>query len=621
MAFIEHRHPLILNEKYYGAEGDVCYICKDALHSRLMHSIYRCCNSNISDSSSSGDDIKPFFSSQMVKKSLGNTEFCVRITENEIDCSKLFIHRSCAELALTISNYHMHPHHTIFLKSEMRASCNICSQGLTGLLGYTCRECWYYFCVKCVTSPRVHHPGHNQHELTLVQHPASFRCYACQDDLYPPSSSCQCTICPFWIHLKCAQLPSLLKYKFHRHPLLLSYSLPQQYLRFRHYCSICHATLSPTQWLYHCANCRFLAHISCATSTTKTSQRLSSSDDEYKNLVHLPMPDETSVNLLRQLFIEKMISNHNASNDTDSSFASSSSIKGAARENVLINHWSHEHHTLVMINKHDAADDHLIVRDNNGDNSIVCDGCTKPIYATEVSYACHLCKYFLHRYCAKMPKQLQSTRYQDGLMLPDISSYFFFICNGCKFPSSGMRMMTEKGDFQLDIGCASLPRSIKHEAHHHPLTQHESGLNKECTACLRDIDDYEIVFGCDKCRFYLHGRCALKPYKIIHRWDRDHPLSLNLNLDNIEDHPHDFNCEYCSEDIDPSAWFYHCRYCDISFHIHCIDLFYRYSHIKFGISVDIDHQLHEHSLTVVLNERKRCCGICHRQLSDENDSR
>lgn len=189
-------------------------------------------------------------------------------------------------------------------------------------------------------------------------------------------------------------------------------------------------------------------------------------------------------------------------------------------------------------------------------------------------------------------------------------SNFCFHCSGCKFTCNGIRMVVENGGAQLDIGCASLPQKIKHEAHHHSLTQIVGQPGDECTGCCQDVDYSETIFGCNTCKVYLHGRCALKPYKIGNPWD-PHPLTLTMNFDMIEDHPHDFNCEFCSQDIDTNAWFYHCSDCDISIHIYCIDLFGRHSHIKFGnTSIYVDQQLHEHGLTLVLNKKKRCCRRC-----------
>lgn len=73
----------------------------------------------------------------------------------------------------------------------------------------------------------------------------------------------------------------------------------------------------------------------------------------------------------------------------------------------------------------------------------------------------------------------------------------------------------------------------------------------------------------------------------------------------IEYHPHDFNCEHCSEDIDTNLWFYHCSLCDLSCHIDCINMF----------KIDQLYQkFHDHQLKLVFNKRKRCCGSCHSQL-------
>lgn len=251
MEFVKHRHPLILNEYFHGGEGDACYLCREPLRSPLAHSVYYCSNRNTSSLS----------------------------PESDIDCVKLFVHKSCAELPLKITNYFMHPQHPISLVPTLLSSiyfgwwCSVCFEDSSSIFMYSCQSCSELrVCFKCVSSPQVYHPSHNQHDaLTLVQHPASFRCYAC-DETKKDSSSCKCNICPFWIHMSCALLPSRFQSQFHRHPLVLAYSLPEQYFKFRRRnCKFCLKILKPTQWLYYCASCRFFMHIQCAHSTPITN--------------------------------------------------------------------------------------------------------------------------------------------------------------------------------------------------------------------------------------------------------------------------------------------------------------------------------------------------------------
>ncbi|KAL1825573.1 hypothetical protein ACET3Z_012351 [Daucus carota] len=316
------------------------------------------------------------------------------------------------------------------------------------------------------------------------------------------------------------------------------------------------------------------------------------SDDD---MVYLPMSSESSVQSWRRLLISRVTSSHEEDKD-------------------VINHWSHDQHPLFLRKKFSTppCTKAPAVNLNNADDDtiILCDGCTNAIDSSNTSYyECRLCNYFLHRCCAELPKQLQSPHLFYRRLLYDLSSNYLFRCGVCFLLKSGMRMSIRH--YQLDIGCASLPKYIKHEAHSHPLTQVLGLSFSRCQACGLSYEE-ELNFDCTFChRFKLCGTCALRPRKLEHRWD-PHPLTLITNPENIiEDHPQDYNCEHCSDDIDTNYWFYHCGLCDLSCHMSCIKKFYRYSNIKFNTSgIKIEQRLHEHGLTLVLIKRKRRCGCC-----------
>ncbi|WOG94446.1 hypothetical protein DCAR_0313742 [Daucus carota subsp. sativus] len=566
MEFVNHSHPLILNENFHGGEEDACYLCRERLRSTPLYSVYRC-------------------------SSRDNTS---GLADDAVNCVKLFVHKICAELPLKITDYFKHPQHPITLVRKIdlsRKHCSICFWALSHTIVYSCKSCDLTVCLRCATSPLIYHPSHNQHALALVQRQASFCCDACGMEA-SSWSSCKCNTCPFWIHTSCAILSSFKKFQFHIHPLLLAYSFPQQYLNFRQKCKICRCLIQPTRWFYYCAGCRFFVHLNCTDTALEMTMRSPESDDD---MVYLPMSSESSVQSWRRLLISRVTSSHEEDKD-------------------VINHWSHDQHPLFLRKKFSTppCTKAPAVNLNNADDDtiILCDGCTNAIDSSNTSYyECRLCNYFLHRCCAELPKQLQSPHLFYRRLLYDLSSNYLFRCGVCFLLKSGMRMSIRH--YQLDIGCASLPKYIKHEAHSHPLTQVLGLSFSRCQACGLSYEE-ELNFDCTFChRFKLCGTCALRPRKLEHRWD-PHPLTLITNPENIiEDHPQDYNCEHCSDDIDTNYWFYHCGLCDLSCHMSCIKKFYRYSNIKFNTSgIKIEQRLHEHGLTLVLIKRKRRCGCC-----------
>ncbi|KAL1834811.1 hypothetical protein ACET3Z_004462 [Daucus carota] len=148
----------------------------------------------------------------------------------------------------------------------------------------------------------------------------------------------------------------------------------------------------------------------------------------------------------------------------------------------------------------------------------------------------------------------------------------------------------------------------------------EKDLLLICNGCAKPIrNDGHVFYACVPCKYFLHKFCGciMKPSRVEHRWD-PHPLRLIFDPGMVEDHEHEFQCEYCSQDLDTNLWFYHCDDCDLSFHLRCYDesCHLRFSHVKYGATDIIKDHLHPHSLTFVLNKKSRRCGKCH----DSHDS-
>ncbi|XP_074363108.1 uncharacterized protein LOC141703488 isoform X2 [Apium graveolens] len=301
------------------------------------------------------------------------------------------------------------------------------------------------------------------------------------------------------------------------------------------------------------------------------------------NLMQFPAHDGASLHKMMQQCIMQAAVLHNSAIEQPSPY---------------INHWSHEHQ-LELGNK--LEDTELQI----------CNGCTKPIsLVDDIFYECNSCSFFLHRSCAQFPKMIEH-HLAGKLVGSKFHEFATFRCHGCSFPSNGIVMWNETT--WLDIVCASLPTKIKHGAHRHLLNQVKSPDDYFCKGCLYENKTEKkeaIVYGCEKCEFYLHIRCLLLPHLVKHRWD-EHPLYLILSVKNVADHPHEFDCEFCSKQIYPNTWFYHCNVCDLSFHTLCIDPYYRYSNMKFGATLiyGASHP-HPHGLTLILNRKKRRCKIC-----------
>lgn len=221
--------------------------------------------------------------------------------------------------------------------------------------------------------------------------------------------------------------------------------------------------------------------------------------------------------------------------------------------------------------------------------------------------------------------QIQANSFWLGLTIPGVATarmvntrYKLFSCFGCGDFGNGIYLYWNGKKFH--IGCLTLPKMIKHEAHPHKLKHmimnvapiFASFLASICNGCERKVNNRH---GCMKCRYYICNSCIMKASVVQHPWD-SHSLHLIYEPGMVVDHEHDFNCEHCSEDIDSNFWFYHCHTCDLSFHLRCFEISRcsSYSNVKFGATGVINSELHHHSLQFVLNKRSRRCEKCQRKL-------
>uniref|UniRef100_A0A166BCC9 Phorbol-ester/DAG-type domain-containing protein n=1 Tax=Daucus carota subsp. sativus TaxID=79200 RepID=A0A166BCC9_DAUCS len=559
-----HRHPLTLKENYHPNGDFVCLHCNKAI--LCKSSVYTC--------------------------EFNTDKTTINAKAKDADCAGLFLHKNCTDLSIRL----MHPTHKHILTNNrvlyeiQRDECNVCSTAIGHYSFFYCctEKCEFKLCLRCALTPsqnerKIQHWSH-QHQLRVVERCATFECDAWNK--VATESSYMCDICPFWIHKSCGSLPRLNILIHHKHPLWLSDSLPDIYRQFQQFCKICKVEVDPRHWLFYCANCRFFAHIQCALSRTLVL-RHEGADDDAK-IMHVPAADEQSLNYMKQTCIKDMIS---------------LSVDISVSPPILIDHWAHEHPLAL---EHKSAS--VITMDYSNQESsvgpILCDGCTKPISSSSddanVLYKCNQCSYALHRYCALIPQEMNHSKL--GMLKVHkrrALSNKLKCCESCNIFSNGFMFRSE--DEIYDVGCVCLPEKIKHITHHHPLKQRSSVNGAVCKACSSECWGWStIVYGCEICDFSLHSDCALKPRTVPHRWD-PHPLRLILSIeDDVEDHPHDFECEFCSQVIDTNTWFYHCNICDLSFHMFCIDPYFVYANVKFGAT---GIKKEDRDLTLVLNKK------------------
>ncbi|PWA77683.1 C1-like protein [Artemisia annua] len=256
---------------------------------------------------------------------------------------RYFWHKTCAELPPTI-NHKSHPFNPLTLTNSNKSFyCDLCGNARQLIEGfsYKCIRCDFDACVKCgvvfvaqqaaadalkeEASIKFEHDGHPQHTLTLQLRPAAFLCDACNTK--DEGLFYQCDSCDFWIHKTCASLAPTIDLPHHpNHPLVLVYLLPERFYNYPYYCEFCDKRIMQNDWLYHCANCRYFAHIKCAL---KAEQTFVSSTKSIVDLLQFTDP-------LKLLYSGKV------SSDDD-------------EDPVEVNHWSHDHPLILNVESRDGC--------------------------------------------------------------------------------------------------------------------------------------------------------------------------------------------------------------------------------------------------------------------------
>ncbi|KAH6836296.1 hypothetical protein C2S53_001162 [Perilla frutescens var. hirtella] len=518
----------------------------------------------------------------------------------------ILLHEECAEMARNI-RHPMHAQH--ILEQRVRRTygpdCAICEQIIWGLC-YSCEHyCKFNIHIGCALAQGrgvindeeqnrrrcvIKHPSHLEHELRLLRR-CSFRCDACGTDQI--GDSYLCTVCEYWIHRKCASLPDTIRREDHHHSLSLSY----------------------------------VVHIKCAFKKSPHAIGTNIANASYgKYIIQFPVNNLVEVQI--RPFVMKLVEEGimpPVPDDNDDGVV-----------NVKYDKVCYHKHQLSLISSPPSNDDGQTKEENRSDDDddedddciqkskLICDGCITPI-SQRKHMSCSECKYHLHWECFHLPPQLPSLPlihepdHQLLLQSYDKLEYWRY-CNVCHLATNGLFYVCTKCDFKADIKCASLPLNIHHSAHPRllklitDLKLIPQSLLQCAAGC--DYEPFQSWYMCETCEFMLHVECAILPPLARNRtWDNKHmlPLTYDANVN----HPDEFCCDHCEEQMNPKMWMYHCRPCDLSFHPKCIpDISGKYRNFKFGQRYE-NVAAHPHPLTFQLLTTKRGCDGCRLYMVNE----
>ncbi|XP_052172795.1 uncharacterized protein LOC127788494 isoform X3 [Diospyros lotus] len=176
------------------------------------------------------------------------------------------LHEWCADLPNELQHI-SHPEHPLLLITYHSHDLHLHKCGCCGLFSngfvFGCSACRFYLDVKCASLPRV--IKHQAHDHTLALRRArSEGCDTCEASLIDIVSDYAfvCEACHFKLCIGCALLPFTIGHRYDKHPFALTYD-PIKGQPDEYYCAICEDDIDSMCWFYHCVDCDQSLHPTC----------------------------------------------------------------------------------------------------------------------------------------------------------------------------------------------------------------------------------------------------------------------------------------------------------------------------------------------------------------------
>jgi hypothetical protein len=186
------------------------------------------------------------------------------------------LHESCASVSPKIYDL-LHPQHPLTLvirRAEESTTqegfrCNVCCDDCNDLT-YRCGPCNFNLHEHCARQlPTIKYEGHRHLLLYVEKIGLQAKCNAC--DNHCDSSLLRCPLCNFNLHLRCSPLPPTINHNCHIDSLILKESPAEDELDEEFYCNACEDEREPRYPIYYCAECPFVAEVSCVISEVCSS--------------------------------------------------------------------------------------------------------------------------------------------------------------------------------------------------------------------------------------------------------------------------------------------------------------------------------------------------------------
>ncbi|MFQ6658537.1 hypothetical protein Gotur_027761, partial [Gossypium turneri] len=417
------------------------------------------------------------------------------------------LHINCALLQSSIAanfpNF-LHPHPSHFIQNynqEVEPDCPGCQKPISGPF-YHCSDCTYPTVFnlhkECAELPlEINHPCDRKHPLTLLPqpptHPQKCSCYLCR--IQWKGFVYSCSLCNFDLSLDDFLFsPPTITVASHEHPWMLVSTKCRLFVIFVALteitppisnqvedwkCKICYEEVDISYGHYRCpaCRCRYIAHVLCATDKAIWDGTIMPEGYDVRSEEVVDERWNLITHVVEQIRIGELM---------------------VASE---IKHFYHDHNLRLTFSG--------MTKDDDGQ----CDGCTRPI--STPFYGCEQCKFFLHKDCAELPKEMPHPFHKHLLTLSNSHDETgYSLCDACGRQYQGFSYRCNKGgcSFEFDIQCMLLLDTLKHPSHEHSLFLVHNNEGTSCSACFRKQRSWDVAYRCiRRCDFSLDVGCATLP--------------------------------------------------------------------------------------------------------------
>ncbi|XP_047962174.1 uncharacterized protein LOC125207008 [Salvia hispanica] len=488
-------------------------------------------------------------------------------------CDGFRVDIKCASMPDTIYHAAHHPNHLLDLLSrddarslayfKCDAGCD--SSPVLNRAPYKCRSCDFTVHLKCAGLPESatsrrwdkHHQLHLTHDATRNR-PGDFYCDQCEQQMNPRSWMYHCRSCDVSFHPDCLKTTcgEYRNIKIGQKYVIAGahhHTLTYQLLTTKRKCNTCGEDKHERPGFY-CALCNFFICFNCWFS------------DFWKYLLR-PEADLT-------LLIEKIVFSpahkthtHKMSGKVENELEE----EEEEEERKMLNHWHNEHPlSLVVIGRYYNCDGctGTFRRGEKGyrcsqeclDDVILHEDCAEA--PRKIRHAMHPQHTLTQQFSSPRDRETRCSICQDDLRR------ILYRCTSteCTFKA---HIRCARGS---DMMCAAEDeeRSIIHHPSHpsHELKLLRRSCAFKCDACGTIGSSCSSYTCLDvDCQYWIHERCASLP-RTVRREDHHHSLSLSFHVP-PQYLKYNYRCEVCRKFLTSKHWIYHCELCSYAVHLTC----------------------------------------------------